>query len=60
MGIERIDMQRHPDHDGAVVIGAGEGGGDHDEAQRGPFERPRQIDLADRVEGVGSGSRGDV
>ena len=53
-------MEGDADDDGAVVIGPGEGGGDHGEAQRSPFERPRQIDLAHCVEGVGSGASGDV
>ena len=57
---EWVDVQGDPDHDGAVVIGAGEGRGDRDQAERRALEGAGQVDLADRVEGVGARAGGDV
>ena len=60
MGIERVDVEGDADDDGAVVIGTREGGGDHDEAERGALEGTGEVDLADGVKGVGAGAGGDV
>ncbi len=60
MGIERVDVEGDADDDGAVVIGAGQRRGDRGQAERRALEGAGQIDLADRVEGVGSRPGGDV
>ena len=60
VGVGGVDVEGDSDHDGAVVIGAGEGRGDRDEAQRGALEGAGQVDLAGGVEGVGAGAGGDV
>ena len=60
VGVERVDVEGDPDDDGAVVIGAGQGRGDRDQAERRALERAGQVDLADRVEGMGAGAGGDV
>ena len=41
MGVERVDVDRDPDDDDAVVVGPGESGGDRDEGQRRALERAR-------------------
>ena len=38
----RVDVQRDPDDDGAVVVGTGQGRGDRHETQRRALERARQ------------------
>jgi len=60
VGVLLVDIEGDPDHHRAVVIGAGEGRGDHGEAQRRPFEGAREVNLALRVEGMGARSGGDV
>ncbi len=52
LGGLRIDMEGDPDDDDAVVVGAGQGRGDRDDAQRRALERPGQVHPADRVEGM--------
>ena len=59
--VERVDVERDPDDDGAVVVGAGQGRGDRDQADSGaPLNGPGQVHLADRVERVAAGAGGDV
>ena len=60
VGVEGIDVEGDADDDGAVVIGAGERRGDRDQGERRALEGPGQVDLADRVEGVGARAGGDV
>ena len=60
VGVEGVDVEGDADDDGAVVIGAGEGRGDRDQAEGRALEGPGQVDLADGVEGVGAGAGGDV
>ena len=52
VSVERVDVQGDADDDGAVVIGAGEGRGDRDQAERSALEGAGEVDPADRVEGV--------
>ena len=41
VGVERVDVERDPDDDGAVVIGPGERRGDRDQAESGaPLKGP--------------------
>ncbi len=56
----RVDRDRHPDHLGPVVVGAGEGGRDRDEAERRALERAGQVHPAGDVERVAAGPGGDV
>ena len=56
----RVDVQRDPDDDGAVVVGPRQGRGDRHETQRRALERAGEVDPADGVEGMAAGARGDV
>ena len=60
VGVERVDLERDPDDDDAVVVGAGERGRDRRQRERRAFERAGQVHPADRVEGVFAGAGGDV
>ena len=53
--VVRIDVERDPDDDGAVVVRPGQRRGDRDEAERRALEGAGQVHLADRVEGWAPG-----
>ena len=53
-------MERDPDDDDAVVVGAGEGRGDRGQGERRTLEGPGQVHLAEGVERVGAGAGGNV
>src|SRR5512146_2082211 len=55
-----VDVDRRPHRHRAEVIRAGDGGRDEQEADRSPFVRSRQVDLARRVERRRAGAGGDV
>ena len=58
--VERVDVERDPHDDDAVVIGAGQGRRDRDQRERRALEGPGQVHPADRVERVGARAGGDV
>ncbi len=60
VGVVGVDVNRDADDNHPVVIGAGQGGSDRDQAQRGTLERSRQVHPADGVEWVRPGAGGDV
>src|SRR5262249_57614149 len=57
---EGVDVQGNAYQEVAVVVWTGDRRGDGNQAQRGAFQRPGQVELAHRVERVRAGTGGDV